>query len=308
MIPQSIGKIGSVTKQFTAAAILLLAEDGKLTLDDSLAKYLPDFPRAGELTLRRMLNHTSGLGSYTDTAKLQDFLNMSRLDRTTDELVALMQAGDKVQVFEPGASLAYSNTAFVLLGVVIEKVTGHPYGAFFQSRLFGPAAMTRTAVDNMSEVLPGRSNGYSNDAKVPGGFTNASFISMTIPGAAGNLRSCMSDLCAWHEALLGGRILKPASLQTMLTPAQLNDGSLPKSPRESADGKMRYGMGLFLDDSDGHRCISHGGGIQGFGTDLRTYPDQNLTLATIFNTDSGPPPPRAKALRTALLTAALAQI
>ena len=306
MTPLSIGKIGSVTKQFTAAAILLLAEDGKLSLDDPLARFLPDFPRAADLPLRRMLNHTSGLGNYTDTATRNDFAQMTRIDRDTAALVDLMRAGAKVQVFEPGTSWAYSNTAYVLLGVVIEKVTGRPYSEFFQTRLFKPAGLARTAVDDMAEVVPGRASGYSNAPKAPSGFANTSFISMTAPGGAGNLRSTMTDLCAWHEALLGGRVLQPASLQAMLTPSVLNDGALPTSPRGGKDGKIRYGLGQFLEDSDGYPSIWHRGGINGFSTDLRSYTDQGVTLALILNTDGGPPSARRNDLRQALLTAALA--
>ena len=286
LTPQSPCRIGSVTKQFTAATILLLAQDGKLGLDDSLAKYVPDFPRAGDITLRRMLSHTSGLGNYTNTATRAAFIQSSRTDYDTDALVALLKAGEG-QRFEPGAAWAYSNTAYVLLGVIIGKVAGKPYGEVMRERLFAPLGLTHTAIDDASEVLPGRAVGYSNDPKAATGFRNASFISMTVPGAAGNLRSTMGDLCAWHEALLGGKVLKAESLTAMLAPALTNTDALPKNARGT---EVRYGFGLGLDDVEGRKCVAHGGGIQGFGTNLQTFPDSGVTIAQVVNTDGGSPP------------------
>lgn len=283
LTPEAPCRVGSVTKQFTAATILLLAQDGKLSLDDTLAKYLPDFPRAADITIRRMLSHTSGLGNYTNTATRDAFIQSSRTDYDTDALIALLKAGQG-QVFEPGTSWAYSNTAYVLLGVIIGKAAGKPYGEVMGERLFKPLGMTRTAVDDAGEVLPARAVGYSNDPKAPSGFRNASFISMTVPGAAGNLRSTMTDLCTWHEALLGGKVLQPASLTAMLTPALTNAGALPNNARGQP---VRYGFGLSLDEVEGRKCIAHGGGIQGFGTNLQTFPESGVTIAQVMNTDGG---------------------
>lgn len=304
LTPQSICKIGSVTKQFTASLILLLAEDGKLTIDDRLAKYFPDFPRAADVSLRRMLSHTSGLGNYTNGQRLA-VAQIFRTDYDAARIVKMMK-GSEGQVFEPGTAYAYSNTAYVLLGLIAEKVGGKPYAEQARERLWGPAGLTRTAVDNVGEMLPGRAAGYSIDPNAPSGFANAAYISMTVPGGAGFLRSTCEDLCLWEEALLGGKILKPASLEAMLTPAVTNDGGIPK---DSRGREQRYGFGLQLADTEGRRCISHGGGIPGFISDLRNYPAEGVTIASIFNTDGGQTPAQLGAIslfRVTLNRAALA--
>ncbi len=284
MSPASVCKIGSITKQFTAAAMLLLAQDGKLSLNDNLSVYLPDFPNAQKLSLRRMLSHTSGLGNYTNNPK---FLQMSRTDRSTAELLQVMVDASPKLDFEPGTDWRYSNTAFVLLGIVVEKVAGKPYAEVMRERLFVPQGLSHTAVDDMSEIVANRAAGYDNNLKTASGFNNTSYIAMTFPGGAGAMRSTCEDLCAWHGALLGGKVLKPEMLKEMLTPATLNDGSLPKA----RGAEMRYGFGIFVGPVDGRPAAFHDGGIQGFASHLETETDDQLTLATIINTDGGPTPP-----------------
>jgi CubicO group peptidase (beta-lactamase class C family) len=311
--PQSVFRIGSVTKQFTAAALLQLQEQGLVSVDDKLAKYIPEVPRAGEISLRQMLNHTSGLGNYTDTGgKVEVFLQRSRTDYPQADLLKAMLGTDPMYIGEPGAQWAYSNTAFVLLGLLIEKVTGKPFAETFKPNLFARAGLTRTAVDDDAEVVPGRASGYSPNAAAPSGFENASYISMTYPGAAGNLRSTPEDLCRWHEALFGGRILKPESLKLMTTPGLLANGQLPTAKMGPGEPKpIRYGMGLFI-DSDAHGLqISHGGGIQGFGSWVGTYPEAGVHISFIHNADGGYDGKShlgeaSKALREALIAAAFA--
>lgn len=313
MTSRSICRVGSITKQFTAAAILLLAEEGKLSLNDALSVYIPDFPRAKDLPLRRMLSHTAGLGNYTEGPPGQ-FVKEIRPDRTTAELVAWMASTPRLQISEPGTAWRYSNTAYVLLGAVIERVADKPYSQVLAERIFKPLGLSDTAYDRNSDVVPRRAAGYSIDVKAPSGFDNAAYISMTVPGAAGALRSTVSDLCAWHEALFGGKVLKPEMLTEMTTPAVLNNGKLPEGP--GPGGKpvtIRYGFGLATGEEAGHKTIGHDGGIPGFGTHLTTFPDDAITLAIIQNSDGGPgpgvAPDVAKApadLRNALRTAALA--
>jgi CubicO group peptidase (beta-lactamase class C family) len=310
--PQSVFRIGSVTKQFTAAALLQLQEAGVVSVDDKLAKYLPDVPRAGEITLRQMLNHTSGFGNYTNTGKVETFLQRSRVDYPQADLLKAMMGTDPMFVGQPGAQWEYSNTAFVLLGLVIEKATGKPFAETFKPNLFARAGLTRTAVDGNAEVVPNRASGYSPNATAPSGFENASYISMTYPGAAGNLRSTPEDLCKWHAALFGGRILKPASLAEMVKPGMLANGQLPTAKMGPGEAKtIRYGMGLFI-DSDAHGTqISHGGGIQGFGSWIGSYPDAGVQVSLIHNADGGYDGKShlgegSKALRDALITAAFA--
>jgi len=309
MTPTTICRIGSVSKQFTAAGVLLLVQDGKLSLDDKLSRFFPDFPNADRLTLRRMLSHTAGLANYTATTPPELVWQEARADRSSAEMLDLMRASSTKLMFEPGTGYRYSNNGFVLLGLVMEKAADRPYGEFLQTRVFGPLGPTRTAVDSVSEVVPRRANGYSNAAAAPSGFDNASFTSMTYPGGAGAIRSTCEDLCAWHAALLGGKLLQPAMLTAMLTPATLNDGSLPMQPnRKGEKTAVRYGFGISLNPIDGHRAVSHGGNIQGFASNVETLPDDGVTIAMIINSDGGSKPPAAfltmpgdiqKALRTA---------
>lgn len=291
MTPASICRVGSVSKQFTAAAVLLLAQDGKVSLDDTLSRFFPDFPNAERLTVRRMLSHTSGLGNYTATTPPNLIYQQARVDRNSAEMLDLMRPVGAKLIYEPGTSYRYSNTAFVLLGLVIEKASGRPYHDFMQARLFTPLGLTRTAVDVASEVVPNRANGYGNDPAAPSGFENASWTSMTYPGGAGNIRSTCEDLCAWHTALLGGKVLQPAMLDAMLTPVTLNDGSLPmQQNREGGKVATRYGFGIGVGPIDGHRAVSHGGNIQGFASNVQTLQDENVTIAMMINSDGGSKP------------------
>lgn len=288
--PMTIGsvcRIGSTTKQFTAAAVLLLAQDGKLSLDDPLAKLVPEFPGADRLPLRRILNHTSGVGNYTAVKSLAVFLQSSRLDYDEAALLEAMKATNPLFLFEPGTDWRYSNTGYVLLGIVIARASGQPYAQFLRSRLFEPLSLEDTAVDDASDVVRRRASGYTPDKAAPTGFRNASFISMTYPGGAGSIRSTGPDLCRWSAALLGGRVLKPESLAAMLTPARLNDGSLPAPPKGAPAGApgTRYGFGLDLSPDRGHRRVWHLGGIQGFFSELRSYPDLGLHIAILVNSD-----------------------
>lgn len=292
--PDSVMRIGSVTKQFTAAAMLLLEADGALQLSDKLGRFLPSFPGASEITLERMLNHTSGLSNFTGLVTTQEMLQESRRDNTMAERVSLLANSAGPLVFEPGTSWAYSNTAYVLLAAVIEAVTGAGYGRFFSDRLFQPSGMTATAVDNAADVVARRASGYSH-AGAALGFSNASFIAMSYPGAAGSVRSTARDLCKWSAALLGGRVLSASGLEKMLTPARLTDGS------EAAAGgpSFRSGLGQRLTDIGGRRVVRHGGGIQGFSCDLWSLVDTGVTTAAIVNCDGhGEDQARNQALAT----------
>jgi CubicO group peptidase (beta-lactamase class C family) len=289
--PDCVFRVGSVSKQFVAAALALLAEEGKIGLDDRLSKYLPLFPRAGDVTLRQRITHTSGLGNYTDTTPREAFFRAARTDYGDAELLAAMANTAPLFKFEPGTSWSYSNTAYVLLGLVVTSVTGQPYGEVLRKRLFEPAGMTQTAVDDAGDVVPHRASGYTAKPGAPGVYRNADYISMTFPGAAGALRSTPSDLCRWHAALLGGRIVKPATLTEMLTPARLKSGELPDAPPSPLDPPggakkpMKYGFGLFTGEFDGREFVEHGGGIFGFITFFRSFRPQLATVALVVNYD-----------------------
>lgn len=278
---QSGLRIGSVTKQFTTATVLMLEQDGRLSTADTLDRFLPSFPRGGEISLLRMMNHTSGLGNYTDVDDPKDFFQAGRVDRTTAEMVEWMATRPRLMVFEPGMDWAYSNTAFVLLGAVIEAATGKPWGEVMKERLFDPLGLAATAMDSPDEIVAGRASGYSRDLppRTDDVLTNTSYLSMSFPGAAGAMRSTTDDLCRWHQALLGGQVLTAAALDKMLTPATLADGT----PALNDGNPANYGLGI----GAGQAILSHSGGINGFVSYLGTHRDADVTVATMVNTDSG---------------------
>jgi D-alanyl-D-alanine carboxypeptidase len=284
----SVFRIGSVTKQFTAAALLLLAEEGKLSLQDKLSKYYPKFPRANDITLDEMLHHTSGIFNYTSAP---NFAVDGMIHRSTDEMVEFIGKLPKTQDFEPGTDWSYSNSAFFILGGVVEKASGAPLAKVFKTRFFAPLGMTHSALDDETEIADGRARGYSGSA--PGKFENAAFLSMSIPGGAGSIRSTASDLVKWNAALYGGKVLKPASLKAMLAPGKLNNGentgtAVAKSMAAAgapaaASAKQEYGYALFISQDEGHRKIDHGGGIYGFSASLSEFPDDKTTVVVLAN-------------------------
>jgi D-alanyl-D-alanine carboxypeptidase len=285
----SVFRIGSVTKQFTAVALLLLAEEGKLSLQDKLSKYYPNFPRASDITLEEMLHHTSGIYNYTSEP---NFAVDGMIHRSTDEMVEFIGKLPKTQDFEPGTNWSYSNSAYFILGGVVEKAAGEPLATVFKTRLFTPLGMTHSALDDETEIVAGRASGYSGAG--PGKFTNAPFISMSIPGGAGSVRSTASDLATWNAALYGGKNLKPASLAAMLTPGKLSSGensggaiakmmAAARAPAAAPPAKQEYGYALFLTEEEGHRKIDHGGGIYGFSASLSEFPDDKTTVVVLSN-------------------------
>jgi len=290
--PTSAFKIGSITKQFTAAILMQLSEEGKLTVDDPLARFYPSFPRAGEITLRQMLTHTSGLGNYTNTAPRDAFIQEARLDYDNEALYRLMLGTKPLYAHEPGTVWDYSNTAYVLLGMVAQKVGDEPYASLYRRRLFDRAGLADTAVDDAADVVAGRVSGYTPHHGAGSAlFDNASFISMTIPGGAGFLRSTSEDLCRWHTALFGGKVVNPASLKLMTTPHRLKDGALPKTaqgPEGKGESKpIEYGFGLQTSTVEGRRALGHAGGINGFSSMLQTFPDEGVSYAVLINCDGG---------------------
>lgn len=261
-------RIGSVTKQFTAAAILKLAERGKLSVDDPLTRFLPEYPTHGhELTLRHLLTHTGGVPNYTDLGP-KWAVNMAR-ELPDEELVALWK--DLPPDFAPGEKWSYSNSGYYLLGMVVAKVSGRSYADFVRENLFEPLGLARTRYDSNEEVLPNRAQGYAFE---DGKFTNDGLIGMSQPGAAGALISTAGDLVRWQQALVSGRVVKPESYEEMTLPFLLASG------RETS-----YGMGLQLDQRAGQRCIWHGGGINGFNSVLMYFPEAQLHVAVISNSE-----------------------
>ncbi len=263
--PNTKFRLGSVTKQFTAASILLLEERGKLSVNDPVKKYMPDAPAAWDkITIFHVLTHTSGIPNFTsfpDYAKLEPFAT------TPAELVARFR--DKPLDFQPGEKWSYSNSGYVLLTYLLEKVCGENYEKFVRENIFTPLAMKDSGYDSNSAVIPHRASGYS-----PGknGLENAGFVHMSIPQGAGALYSTTEDLLKWEQGLFGGKLLQPASLEKMTTPVKNN-----------------YAFGLGVQTTGGHKEISHGGGIEGFNTELDYYPEDKLTVVVLSNVNGGAP-------------------
>src|SRR5262245_14460740 len=262
-------EIGSVTKQFTAAAVLLLAERGKIAIDEQLTKYLPDYPTHNQkITIRHLLTHTSGIKGYTE---LPEFGDLMPLRKTPETLIRLF--ADKPLDFPPGENLVYNNSAYFLLGLIIEKVSGQTYAEFVKANLFGKVWMPGSYYGSESAIHHHHAHGYDT-------FGNALILKRAIshvwPYSAGSLCSTAADLTVWTSALHGGKVLRPESYRAMTSPATLNDGT-----------KTRYGFGLALTDIRGRRAISHGGGINGFLSEAEYYPDSGLSIVVLLNT-AGP--------------------
>lgn len=269
---ETVYRIGSITKQFTSASIMQLVEAGKLRLDDPITKYLPDYPTQGNtVTIHHLLTHISGIKSYTSLGP-RFWSEISRLDVSDSALVATFK--DQPFDFAPGAKYQYNNSAYYLLGVIIEKVTGLPYRKYINEKLLPPLGLRSTMYCEEGLIIPHRAQGYEYRN---GKLSNDDPISMNTPGAAGALCSTVLDLLEWRSALFGGRVVSNASLERMTTPARLNDGSA-----------TNYGYGLGIGKLEGHRAVSHGGGINGFITQLAYYPDDDVTVAVLGNLGSAP--------------------
>lgn len=282
----TVFRLASVTKQFTAAAILLNEDAGRLSLDDPLSKYVPELAQASKVTLYQLLVHTSGIPDYADTPAI---LKSKSVARTGEEMLAVIGALQPALAFEPGTRWAYSNSNYALLGLVLERVEKRPLAAIFRDRLFTPAGLTETAFDVEADIVPERAQGYRRAAKENPGFRNAEWISHTIPGAAGGLRTTAGDLLRWADALHHGRVLKPVLLERLTTPGRLSDGRTTKlgMPAEWQKGlNADYGMGLFITPTPSGPRIWHGGDIDGFSTWLAHYPERDVTIALMINSQS----------------------
>ena len=284
-------RIGSVTKQFTAAAILRLAQQGRLSLDDRLSKYFPTFPGADKVTLRELLTHTSGIHNYTDVLNSNPLVGGPTLMKahTTAQWVDHIARQRPLYDFPPGTAWHYTNSGYFLLGAIVEKISGQPLGAYLRDQFFAPLGMHETVVDDGSDTAPGRAVGYAHAPWSERWFVRPLQVSLTNAGGAGALWSSATDLVTWMQALMGGRVVDAASLQEMTTPARLSDGRLANANKVNIDPTDvgDYGFGLRIMSFDGHRRIGHDGDIPGFQAGLSTYPDDRITIAVVANTPGG---------------------
>jgi CubicO group peptidase (beta-lactamase class C family) len=252
-------RIGSLTKQFTAAAVLLLEERGKLNVEDPVKKYYPDAPSSWDkVTLFHLLTHTSGIPDYTT---FPEFESLSTLRTTPDQLVKTFR--DRPLEFVPGEEMHYSNSGYVLLGTIIEKVSGTTYERFLDENIFKPLGMKDSGYDSNSAIIARRAAGYGPG---PSGPVNARYVDMTTPYAAGGLYSTTEDLLRWEGALFGRRVLSAASLETLTTPA-----------------KSDYAFGLEVTKKSGRSVFQHGGTINGFSSRLAYFPDNKVTVVALSN-------------------------
>jgi D-alanyl-D-alanine carboxypeptidase len=270
--PTTRFRIASLTKQFTACGILLLQERHLLTVGDPVSRYIPNLPETWQtITLHQLLTHTSGIPNYAEMPEVERTLN--RTGATPRQLVDL--AASRPLEFKPGTQLKYSNTGYVLLGMVIEKVSGVPYGQFLETNIFHPLGMSDSGYDQQSTILPRRAAGYMRrDGKI----TNADFIDMSIPYAAGSIYSTVEDMFRWSEGLAHGKILSQQSTEEMFA-------SYPETVFQG----QHYGYGVVLAQRFGRALQYHGGGVKGFESVIQRYPKEQLCIVVLENLDPTAP-------------------
>jgi CubicO group peptidase (beta-lactamase class C family) len=272
--PATKFRLGSITKQFTAASILLLEERGKLSLDDPIKKHMPDAPAAWDaITIFNLLTHTSGITNFT---ALPDYKSLKLDEMPVAKTIATVR--DKPLDFAPGEKMSYSNSGYLVLGHVIERVSGASYEKFVTDNIFTPLGMKDSGYDSNKTVIARRAAGYMPS---PAGPVNAGFVHMSVPHAAGALYSTTADLLRWEQGLFGGKVITAASLAKMTTPF-----------------KGDYALGLVVQNASGRKVIQHGGGIDGFNTFLSYYPDDKLTVAVLANLNGQTPNQIAAKLAT----------
>lgn len=283
MRPDHVLRIGSVTKQFTSAVIMQFVEEGKLSLSDPLGRFLPDYPAEGRaVTIEHLLTHTSGIQSYTD---MPAWRGLMRNDMTLDELIGMFKT--QPMQFAPGARYRYNNSGYVLLGAIIEKVTGKKFADVVRERIFAPLGMQDTRYDVTDDVVARRAPGYS---KAGDRFVNAPYLSMTQPYAAGALVSTVDDLATWDAALGAGRVMKPDSLARVFTPNRLASGN-----------STGYGYGWQIGQYEGRAVQEHGGGIHGFRAHVLRIPSDGVYVAVLSNVAAAEPNPEFLARQAAAI-------
>jgi CubicO group peptidase (beta-lactamase class C family) len=262
--PQTKFRLGSITKQFTAAAVLLLQEQGKLNVQDAICDYLSDCPPAWQMiTIHHLLSHTSGI---PDLTSFPEFWSLQATP--SPPLETLNRFNTRPLDFQPGQAWRYSNSGYIVLGLIIEQAAGQPYEVFLQENIFNPLNMTATGYDHNSNEL---AVGYMRDSE-------ADFIDMSIPFAAGGLYSTVEDLYRWDQALFNSTLLTQESLSAMFA----EHAAIP-SPEGSA-----YGYGWIIGQDNGRRVYEHRGAIEGFVSVTAYYPDENVTIILLSNLQSTP--------------------
>ncbi len=266
MKPEMVFEIGSMTKQMTAVAVLMLMEEGKLSLQDEITKYIPDYPVQGhKITIHHLLTHTSGIKSYTS---MQEWQPLWRNDMTPEEMIDLFK--NQPMDFAPGEHYLYNNSAYFMLGYVIEKASGMSYGKFLKERIFKPLKMNNSYYGSHEQIIQGRASGYQKKED----FVNAEYLSLTQPYAAGSVMSNVDDLLTWQMAVRDNKLVKNETIQLAFTDYRLNDGK-----------PIHYGYGWGLNDINGSPTIEHSGGIFGYTTNGIWLPEEDVYVVMLTNRD-----------------------
>lgn len=272
MEPEHIFRIGSITKQFTAVATLKLAEEGKVDLNADITEYIKDYPTHGhKITVKHLLNHTSGIKSYTgmpqwtSETRKQDFELTELIDYFKNEPMD----------FAPGDDFRYNNSGYILLGHIIEVASGEKYADYIQNHIFTPLKMNSSSYGSTSRIIKNRASGYDKADEM---YKNADFLSMTQPHAAGSLLSTVGDLHTWYQSVLNDEIISAESRKMAHTPETLNDGEV-----------LDYGYGWGVGNIQGVPMIQHGGGINGFLSASLVLPEEKLFVAVLSNCNCNPP-------------------
>jgi CubicO group peptidase (beta-lactamase class C family) len=273
VIPETIFQTGSVGKQFTSMAVMMLVEQGKIALEDKINKYLPESPAIWKhVTVRQLLTHTSGIADYggEEDTMGKGVINF-RKDYTEEELI---HAFSKMPMdFAPGEKWSYSNTGYVLLGIIIHRASGEFYGDYLQERIFKPLGMNSTRIISEADIVPHRSAGYR---LVKGELKNQQWVSPTLNTTAdGALYTNVLDLAKWDAALDSRQFVSAATYQTMWSPVKLNNGKT-----------YPYGFGWSLSEKDGKRIVTHDGAWQGFTMNITRHIDDRFTVIVMTNLDS----------------------
>jgi CubicO group peptidase (beta-lactamase class C family) len=268
MHTNAVFRIGSNTKQFTAAAILKLAEEGKLSLEDDITKFVPDYPSKGKrITIKQLLGHTSGIKDYTGIPAFRD---IKRKDLSPKDLVDLFK--EQPMDFEPGQDFRYDNSGYVLLGYIIEQVTGKSYGQYIAENFFQTLGMKNSYYDDAVTIIPGRIPGYK---KVDGHYLNADYLSMTLPYSAGSLLSTAEDFLTWYEAVMSGKAINRASVREAQISVILPNGR-----------PTGFGYGWEMGNVQGSPSVKHYGVVNGFVTYATYLPQEKIFVAILSNSEA----------------------